>query len=110
MKVRERAKVGIVSNNLLEEQQDKLRCCELDQYVDVLVVSEEAGISKPDPRIFEIVLDRLRCRPQEAVMIGDSWDADVLGAAAAGIQSNLVQSRDAGCGTRDAEYGARDAG
>ena len=110
MKVRERAKVGIVSNNLLEEQQDKLRCCELDQYVDVLVVSEEAGISKPDPRIFEIVLDRLRCRPQEAVMIGDSWDADVLGAAAAGIRAIWFNPgmRDAERGMRSMERGMRD--
>jgi len=85
-KVRERARVGIVSNNLLEEQQDKLRCCDLDQYVDVLVVSEETGMSKPDPRIFQIALERLGCRPEEAVMIGDSWAADVIGAIAAGIR------------------------
>ena len=104
MRVRERAKVGIVSNNLLEEQQDKLRCCELDRYVDLLVVSEEAGISKPDPRIFEIALDRLRGRPQEAVMIGDSWDADVVGALAAGIRAIWFNP-----GMRDAERGMRDA-
>ena len=85
-KVRERARVGIVSNNLLEEQQDKLRCCDLDQYVDALVVSEETGMSKPDPRIFQIALERLGCRPEEAVMIGDSWSADVIGAIAAGIR------------------------
>ena len=90
-KVRERARVGIVSNNLLEEQQDKLRCCALDQHVDVLVVSEEAGVSKPDPHIFEIALSRLQCRPNEAVMIGDSWTADVVGATAAGIRAIWFQ-------------------
>ena len=84
---RQRARIGIVSNNLLEEQQDKLRCCRLDQYVDVLVVSEEAGVSKPDPRIFEIALERLDCRPDEAVMIGDSWAADIVGARAADIRA-----------------------
>ena len=84
--VKERARVGIVSNNLLEEQQDKLRHCQLDAYIDVLVVSEEAGVSKPDPRIFEIALERLGCRADEVVMIGDSWTADVAGARAAGIR------------------------
>lgn len=83
---RGRAQVGIVSNNLRNEQQDKLRCCGLDRYVDALVVSEEAGVSKPDPRIFEIALQRLGCRPEEAVMLGDSWAADIVGAAAAGIR------------------------
>ena len=78
-----RALVGIVTNNLLEEQQDKLRQCALDGYVDELVVSEKAGMSKPDPRIFEIALDRLGCHRDEAAMVGDSWPADVAGAIAA---------------------------
>ena len=92
---RRRARVGIVSNNLREEQQDKLRCCGLDQYVDALIVSEEAGMSKPDPRIFEIALQRLDCRPDEAVMLGDSWAADIVGAAAAGIRPVWFNRRDA---------------
>ena len=85
--VRDHAPIGIVSNNLLEEQQDKLRHCGLDRYVDVLVVSEEAGVSKPDPRIFEIALDRLGFTADVTVMIGDSWTADVAGARAAGIRA-----------------------
>jgi putative hydrolase of the HAD superfamily len=85
--VKARARVGIVSNNLLAEQQDKLKVCGLDTWVDVLVVSEEAGIAKPDPAIFRLALDRLQCAPAEAVMIGDSWPADVAGAGAAGIRA-----------------------
>ena len=84
--VKAHALVGIVTNNLLEEQQDKLRQCRLDGYVDELVVSEKAGVSKPDPRIFEIALERLCCRRDEVVMVGDSWAADVAGAIAAGIR------------------------
>jgi YjjG family noncanonical pyrimidine nucleotidase len=85
--VKERARVGIVSNNLLEEQQEKLRQCQLDRYIDVLVVSEEAGVSKPEPLIFTIALDRLGCTAAEAVMVGDSWAADIVGARAAGIRA-----------------------
>jgi len=84
--VKQRAQVGIVSNNLLEEQQGKLRQCALDRYVDALIVSEETGMSKPDPRIFHIALERLGRRPDEVVMVGDSWLADVAGARAAGIR------------------------
>ena len=84
--VRTRARVGIISNNLLEEQREKLRHCRLDVYCDALVVSEEFGVSKPDPKLFEIALSRLECAPHEAVMVGDSWPADVLGAIAAGIR------------------------
>lgn len=85
--VRNRARVGIVSNNLLDEQQEKLRHCELDTYVDALIVSEAAGASKPDPQIFRIALNLLECEPHEAVMIGDSWAADVIGARDAGIRA-----------------------
>jgi putative hydrolase of the HAD superfamily len=79
-------RIGVVSNNLLKEQEDKLRCCRLDQYVDALVVSGDVGVSKPDPRIFEIALEKLRCAPEESVMVGDAWDADIEGALAAGIR------------------------
>jgi HAD superfamily hydrolase (TIGR01549 family) len=85
--IKARAHVGVVSNNLLEEQREKLRHCGLDRFVDTLVVSEEAGVSKPDPIIFRLALDRLVCDPREAVMIGDSWRADVAGARAAGIRA-----------------------
>lgn len=83
--VKTRATVGIVSNNLREEQADKLRHCGLDAYVDALIVSEEAGVSKPDPEIFRIALRALDCGASEVVMVGDSWSADVVGARAAGI-------------------------
>jgi HAD superfamily hydrolase (TIGR01549 family) len=80
-------RIGVVSNNLLEEQRDKLRLCGFEPFVDALIVSEEAGMSKPDPAIFAIALDRLGCRPDEAVMVGDSWAADIEGARAAGIRA-----------------------
>ena len=84
--LRRRARVGIVSNNVLDEQREKLRHCGLAAYVDALVVSEEIGVMKPDPLIFQAALDRLAAKPADAVMIGDSWAADVVGARRAGIR------------------------
>ena len=84
--IRPLARIGIVSNNLLDEQREKLEFCGLAPYVDVLMVSEEAGVSKPDPRIFCMALERLAVSPAESVMVGDSWTADVTGAARAGIR------------------------
>lgn len=82
---RARAAVGVVTNNLRDEQVEKLRTCGLEAHVDVLVASEEVGIAKPDPEIFRIAVERLGCSVEDAVMVGDSWEADVLGARAAGI-------------------------
>jgi putative hydrolase of the HAD superfamily len=82
-----RARIAIVSNNLFDEQSDKLRVCGLDRFVDALVVSEKVGVSKPDPAIFAAALERMQCSAGEAVMVGDSWTADIAGARAAGIRA-----------------------
>jgi haloacid dehalogenase superfamily, subfamily IA, variant 3 with third motif having DD or ED/haloacid dehalogenase superfamily, subfamily IA, variant 1 with third motif having Dx(3-4)D or Dx(3-4)E len=84
--VKRHARIGIVSNNVLDEQQDKLQVCALDRFVDELVVSGEVGVSKPDPTIFRVAMDRLRVRPEETVMVGDSWRADIEGARAVRIR------------------------
>jgi HAD superfamily hydrolase (TIGR01549 family) len=82
-----RAKVAVVTNNVVAEQVEKLAHLGMTELVDVVVISEEAGIRKPEPAIFRIALERCRSRPEQAVMVGDSWGADVLGARAAGIRA-----------------------
>lgn len=85
--IRRDARVVIVTNNLLEEQQSKLEYCGLAEFVDVLIASEDVGISKPDRGIFEIALDRAGVDAGKAVMVGDSWPNDVVGAREAGIRA-----------------------
>ena len=85
--VKARARVGVISNNLIEETREKLAFCELATLVDVVVVSGDEGISKPDPRIFQIALERLGVTAADAVMVGDSWAADIVGASRAGIRA-----------------------
>lgn len=79
-------KIGIVTNNRLAEQQEKLRHLGMSTLVDALITSEEVGVLKPDPRIYEVALARLGARPAQTVMVGDNWQADVVGAQAAGIR------------------------
>lgn len=81
-----RATVGVVTNNQVAEQHDKIRTIGIGGRIDFLVISEDVGVSKPDPRIFRIALARGKARPREAVMIGDSWGSDVRGALGAGIR------------------------
>ncbi len=80
-------KIGIVTNNLAAEQQAKLRDCGLEPFTDALIVSEHIGVAKPHPAIFEAALGQLECAASEAVMIGDSWEVDILGAHQAGIRA-----------------------
>jgi putative hydrolase of the HAD superfamily len=58
--------------------------------LDVVVTSAEAGVRKPDPRIFETALAAIQCPPERAIYVGDSLDVDVAGGRAAGIRSVLI--------------------
>lgn len=79
--------VGIVTNNVTAEQKDKLAFCGLDPLIDFMVTSEEVGSPKPESAIFEAALERAGCRKNEAVVVGDSWESDILGARRAGIRA-----------------------
>jgi len=57
----------------------------LDLRFDAVVTSAEAGIRKPDPRIFALALDRLRIPPERALHIGDD-EIDEQAARAAGLR------------------------
>lgn len=92
-----RAKVAVVTNNLLAEQRDKLRALGLARYVDELVASEEVGVAKPDPGIFRVALERLGCSAEAAIMVGDSWESDVAGARAAGVRAVWLNRRGLDC-------------
>jgi HAD superfamily hydrolase (TIGR01549 family) len=82
-----RLRVGVITNNTVTEQKEKLATFGFAPHVDVLVTSEEVGVAKPDPQIFRLALSKLGCEPYEAVMIGDAWVQDILGATAAGIRA-----------------------
>lgn len=57
----------------------------ITDYFDTITWSEEAGVEKPDPRIFEISLERIGAAADKVVYVGDSFQADVVGAKGAGI-------------------------
>jgi putative hydrolase of the HAD superfamily len=66
--------------------------------LDAIVDSAVVGVSKPDPRIFEIALERLRAAPDSAVMVGDSFDRDIRPARDLGMKTMwLAPGRAASC-------------
>jgi len=57
---------------------------------DSLVVSAEIGYMKPSPILFERALEELASKPENAVMVGDTYEADVVGAHGAGMRGVLI--------------------
>lgn len=78
-------KLHIVTNGFQEIQDKKLRNSGIDRYFSQVINSEMAGVKKPDPLIFRLALDRANTVPQKSIMIGDSIEADILGAKAVGL-------------------------
>lgn len=52
------------------------------EWFEVILVSEEVGVKKPDPSIFEMAMDRLKLRPDKCVYVGDRPRDDIEGARA----------------------------
>ncbi len=75
----------------LEKILELLREARLDGFFEEIAVSTEVGISKPNPRIFEIVLDKLNVKPEEAIMIGNTISTDIFGGNAMGMTTVLFQ-------------------
>ncbi len=74
---------------------------DLARWFRTVTYSQEAGAEKPDGRVFRLALRRAHASPDEAVHVGDSWEADVVGARAAGIFPVWVD-RTGVAGSRDA--------
>lgn len=80
-------KVVILSNGFREVQRSKMNAAGITPYIDHLVLSEDAQCSKPCKRIFDYAFSVTNSRPRETIMIGDNWDADIVGAQNARIPS-----------------------
>lgn len=73
-------KVAVVTDLTAQIQFRKLIFFGLDDYFDAMVTSEEAGADKPHYSPFKIALDKLKVSPDLTWMIGDSYNADMVGA------------------------------
>lgn len=77
----------IITNGFQEIQEKKLRNSGIHHYFNQVIDSEMAGVKKPDPIIFNLALERAKVSPDSALMIGDSLEADILGARGAGLHA-----------------------
>lgn len=93
-------KLAIVSNadGTVEEQLRADRICQVGPgpgvAVDAVLDSTVVGVAKPDPKIFELALDRVGVAADRAVHVGDTPAADVVGAQAAGVRPILMDPYD----------------
>lgn len=81
-------KIALVSNGVSAIQRGRLAKCPLTPLFDAIVISEEVGAAKPDPKLLHVAMDMLGCTDKsQAVMMGDSLSADIPAAVNAGVDS-----------------------
>ena len=75
----------ILSNGFRELQSRKMRSAGVDIYFKKVILSEDLGVLKPWPEIFNFALSATQSELRESLMIGDSWEADITGAHGIGM-------------------------
>jgi putative hydrolase of the HAD superfamily len=84
---RTKYKVGVITNGKTPIQYGKMDQLGIRNDFDLIIVSEEAGVKKPDRRIFEMAFEKLDLKPEQCIYIGDHPINDIEGAARAGMNT-----------------------
>jgi YjjG family noncanonical pyrimidine nucleotidase len=80
--------VIIVTNGISKIQHGRMNGSEVRHYIRGMVISEEVGAAKPDPKMLEIGMDMAKVTDKSRVlMLGDSLSSDIAAAANAGIDA-----------------------
>jgi len=83
-----KVKMGIITNGFTSLQQIRLERTGLREHFDLLIISEEVGVAKPDARIFDYALEKAGNPDRSRVlMVGDTAASDILGGMNAGLSA-----------------------
>ena len=91
--VRSSYTIAMITNGPTDIQQPKLDLLNIEQLFSFVLISERTGFWKPDPRIFELALERAGIPAHESVYVGDSVAHDVPGAHSAGLGAVWMNRR-----------------
>lgn len=85
--------LGVISNGKTIKQWEKLIRLDLHHFFDEVITSEEAGVEKPDVRIFNAAMEKMGCKPNKSIMIGNKFNEDIKGALNSGMLAIMVNSK-----------------
>lgn len=89
-----RYKLGIITNGFMEAQEIKLKNCGLSKYFKHVIVSEVAGVSKPNTAIFDYTVSCCSLSKDETVYIGDDYNVDMVCAINSGVKGIWLNRND----------------
>ncbi|MGN1400304.1 MAG: HAD family hydrolase [Bacillus sp. (in: firmicutes)] len=84
--IKKQMKVAIITNGSTQRQKAKITNTHLNSCFHTIFISEEAGFSKPDKRIFDLALNKLDVQPEAVLFVGDDLEKDIGGCQNANIK------------------------
>ena len=75
----EKYSLHIITNGFEKVQHIKLKYSNLEKYFDKIITSEQVGVKKPNPKIFNFALSRAKTTEKESIYIGDDLEVDIIG-------------------------------
>jgi len=82
--IAERYPVGFITNGFLETQRKKVEFMNLSRFGENVIISEEIGAMKPDPKVFDLATEKAGTTRYHILYVGDSYSSDILGGKNAG--------------------------
>ena len=82
-------RLHIITNGFREVQYKKMKSSGILRFFNTITTSEDVGVKKPNPKIFEAALEKAGATAAESLMIGDNFEADILGAEEVGMKTIL---------------------
>ena len=86
-------KICLLTDLTADIQFKKVVKLKLDKYIEFMVTSEEAGIEKPNSKMFSMALNKIGLDYSDVCMIGDNFDKDIMGACNLGIKSFWINDK-----------------
>lgn len=82
--------IYLVTNGISQIQRSRLALSPIKKHIADIIISQEIGAQKPDPKMLHIALEKSGFEKKDAVMLGDSVSSDIPAAHRAGIDSILI--------------------
>ena len=80
-------KLGVISNGDFNQQTDKLKRTGIYKFFEIVTTSSEYDYSKPNPKLYETIIQRFNIDKNEMIMIGDQVEKDVIPCLSIGIDA-----------------------
>lgn len=92
-RLKKKYKLVLLSNTAEKEGEESISRFDIKKYFDQIIFSCSVGLSKPNPKIFQLILDKTKVKPEEVVIVGDNLEMDIIPARILSFKGILIDTR-----------------